>query len=98
MKGTDLYIDLRQAGKGRARELPSARRGKTKARPSAGLFTLMSLREGKAQPFLMAICFSFFCASGVFGRLTVNTPSLKVASILSLSMPSGTVKERWNEP
>jgi hypothetical protein len=38
------------------------------------------------------------CASGVFGRLTVSTPFLKLASILSVSTPSGTVNDRWNEP
>src|ERR1700730_7001544 len=47
---------------------------------------------------LMAIFFSLFCASGLFGSVTVSTPFLKCASILSASTPSGTPKERWKEP
>jgi hypothetical protein len=50
------------------------------------------------QPFLISICFCFFCASGVFGRVTVNTPFLNIASIFSPSTPSGTLKDRWKEP
>ena len=47
---------------------------------------------------LMAIFFSLFCASGLFGSVTVSTPFLKCASILSASTPSGTPNERWKEP
>jgi hypothetical protein len=47
---------------------------------------------------LMAIFCSLFCASGLFGSVTVSTPFLKCASILSASTPSGTPNERWKEP
>ena len=50
------------------------------------------------QAFLIAIFFSLFCACSVFGSVTVSTPFLKFASILSASTPSGTPNERWNEP
>ncbi len=47
---------------------------------------------------LMAMLFSGFCAAGDFGSATVSTPFLKLASIFSSSIPSGSWKERWNEP
>jgi hypothetical protein len=72
--------------------------GSVKPGRSAGLNADALPSEDQAQPFLMAICFSCFCASGVFGKLTFNTPSLKAASIFSASTPSGTVKERWKAP
>src|SRR5262249_21372033 len=50
------------------------------------------------QTFLIAIFFSLFCACAVFGSVTVRTPFLKLASILSASTLSGTPNERWNEP
>jgi hypothetical protein len=46
----------------------------------------------------MAIFFSFFCASGVFGRVTVSKPFWKLAAIFSASMPEGSWNVRWNEP
>jgi hypothetical protein len=49
-------------------------------------------------PALMAIFFSAFCASAVFGSVIVSTPFLNFASILLVSTPSGTRKQRWNEP
>ena len=49
-------------------------------------------------PFLIAIFFSLFCACPVLGSVTVGAPFLKFASILSVSMPSGTPNERWKEP
>jgi hypothetical protein len=50
------------------------------------------------QAALIAIFFSLFWACSVFGSVTVSTPFLKFASILSASTPSGTPNERWNEP
>src|SRR6516164_2920270 len=50
------------------------------------------------QAFLIAIFFSLFCDCAVFGSVTVSTPFLKFASILSASTPSGTPNDRWNEP
>jgi YidC/Oxa1 family membrane protein insertase len=44
------------------------------------------------------IFFSLFCASAIFGKVTVSTPSLKLASIFSAATPSGTRNVRWNEP
>jgi len=50
------------------------------------------------QDCLIAIFFSGFAASGVFGSVTVSTPFWKVAAILSASTPLGTRNERWKEP
>ena len=50
------------------------------------------------QAALMEICFSAFCASGFFGSVSVRIPFLKLASIFSASTPSGTRKQRSNEP
>lgn len=47
---------------------------------------------------LMAIFFSCFTASAVFGRLILRTPLSKFASILFSSTPSGRRNDRWNEP
>jgi hypothetical protein len=47
---------------------------------------------------LTSIFFSAFCASWLFGSVTVSTPLLKAASILLVSTPSGTRKLRSNEP
>jgi hypothetical protein len=47
---------------------------------------------------LTSIFFVSFCASGVLGSITVSTPFLKLASILSTSTPSGTLKFRSNAP
>src|SRR6516164_7944845 len=71
-------------------------------RPS-GLLTMTGLLHPQpnrlgVQAFLIAIFFSLFCACGDFGSVTVSTPFLKFASILSASTPSGTPNERWNEP
>ena len=38
---------------------------------------------------LTSIFFAGFCASAFFGSVTVSTPFLKLASILSVSTPSG---------
>jgi hypothetical protein len=51
-----------------------------------------------AQASLTSIFFAAFSASAVFGRVTVRTPFFKLASILSVSMPSGSRKQRWNDP
>ena len=51
-----------------------------------------------AHACLTAIVLCFFRASAVFGRVTVSTPFLQLASILSASTPSGTRNERWNAP
>jgi len=64
--------------------------------PVVGAFSTSPL----ASPYA-ALTEIFFCgciASAVFGRVTVNTPLLKVASILSASMPSGTGNVRSNDP
>ena len=50
------------------------------------------------QPGLMSMLRAAFIASGFFGIVTVSTPLLKLASILSRSTPSGTRKERSKEP
>src|SRR6516225_489247 len=50
------------------------------------------------QATLTSIFFAAICASGFFGSVTVSTPFLKLASILSVSTPFGTWKERSNEP
>ena len=50
------------------------------------------------QAALTSIFFAAVCASGFFGNVTVSTPFLKLASILSVSTLSGTWKERSNEP
>jgi hypothetical protein len=42
------------------------------------------------QPVFTVIFFSAFCASAVFGNVTISTPLLKLASTLSRSTPSGT--------
>jgi hypothetical protein len=47
---------------------------------------------------LTVIFFSAFWASAVFGSFTVSTPLAKLASILSVSTPSGSWNERWKEP
>jgi len=47
---------------------------------------------------LMSIFFAAFCASAVFGRVTIKTPFFRLASILSVSMPSGSRKHLWNDP
>lgn len=45
-----------------------------------------------------SIFLAAFCASGFFGNVTVRTPFLKLASILSASTLSGIWKERSNDP
>jgi hypothetical protein len=40
------------------------------------------------QATLTSIFFAAICASGFFGSVTVSTPFLKLASILSVSTPS----------
>jgi tripartite-type tricarboxylate transporter receptor subunit TctC len=52
----------------------------------------------RAEIKLVHVFFSAFCASAVFGSVTVRTPFLKLASTLSSSTPSGTGKVRSNEP
>ena len=47
---------------------------------------------------LTVIFLAVFWESAFFGKVTVSTPFLKLASILSGSTLSGTWKERWNEP
>ena len=46
-----------------------------------------------SQAAFTSIFLAAFCASTLFGSATLRTPFLKVASILSVSTPSGT----WNE-
>jgi hypothetical protein len=60
--------------------------------------TLLHRRKGDQAAALMSIFFAGFCASAFFGSVTVSTPFLKLASILSVSTPSGTRKKRWNDP
>lgn len=45
-----------------------------------------------------SIFFCCFTASAVLGRVSKRTPAENEASILSRSMPSGSVKVRWKEP
>jgi hypothetical protein len=47
---------------------------------------------------LTSIFFAGFCASAFLGSVSVSTPFLKLASILSASTPSGISKRRSNEP
>jgi hypothetical protein len=47
---------------------------------------------------LFSISLVAFWASSFFGSVTVRTPLLKLASILSASTPSGTRKARSKEP
>ena len=54
--------------------------------------------EGRSQAAFTVIFFAAFCASTLFGIVTVRTPFLKLASILSASTPSGTWNERWKDP
>lgn len=82
-------------GSSEMRAIGFAHQGNGHARPRG---TSASALAKCGQAFLMAIFFSLFCASGVFGKVTVSTPFLKPASILSASTPSGTLNERWNEP
>ncbi len=50
------------------------------------------------QEALTSIFFAGFCASGFLGRVTVRTPFLNAASILSASTSSGICMRRSNEP
>jgi len=59
---------------------------------------MMPAERGCDHAFLIAIFFSLFWASAVFGNVTVSTPFLNCASILSVSTPSGTANARWKEP
>jgi hypothetical protein len=61
-------------------------------------FRNMATGRKKLQEALTSIFFSGFCASGFLGRVTVSTPFLKLASILSASTPSGNWKRRSKEP
>ena len=84
-----------------ASHLPKKRPPASRRRPSAASQSRQppTLQiPSTIQAFLIAIFFSLFCACSVFGIVTVSTPFLKFASILSASMPSGTPNERWNEP
>ena len=58
------------------------------------LVTAPAVNATGPHALLMAIFFSLFRASGLFGSVTVRTPFLKCASILSASTPSGTPNER----
>jgi len=53
---------------------------------------------GKPYADLTSIFFSGLMASGFLGSLTLRIPFLKLASILSVSTPSGTAKWRSKEP
>jgi len=63
-------------------------------------FSLVEVTEAKSIDYaaLTSIFLVGFCASGFLGSVTVRTPFLKVASILSGSTPSGMLKLRSNEP
>lgn len=54
--------------------------------------------QSRIQAALTEIFFSALWASAVLGSLTVSTPLVKFASILSASTPSGSWNERWKEP
>jgi hypothetical protein len=66
--------------------------------PGGLVFTLLAIGDTlncdavaqDRQPVFTVIFFSAFCASAVFGNVTISTPLLKLASTLSRSTPSGT--------
>jgi hypothetical protein len=94
--------DLRCFGRAR---LPPSTALKGRSRPcieggssAGGLLSQYEKTSDRPQALLMAIFFSLFCASADLGNMTVSTPFLKLAVILSASTPSGTPNERWNEP
>ena len=68
------------------------------ARAEEGEFDVCAPLAPPAYALVIAIFFSFFCASGDFGKVTVSTPFLKLAAILSGSTLSGTWNERWKDP
>lgn len=73
---------------------PSAHRaGNYRKRPTGPA----ALRKQLYAPFT-SIFFCCFCASCVFGSVSVRTPFENSAAILSRSMPSGRAKLRWNAP
>jgi len=55
-------------------------------------------RASSDHPALTSTLRSGLIASGFFGSVTVSTPFLKFASILSGSTPSGSWNERWKAP
>lgn len=60
-------------------------------------------RDARCAPPRQAADFTFtlrslFFASGVFGKVTVNTPLVKSAEIASALMPEGRDSLRWNAP
>ena len=60
---------------------------------------LPDLRERYSdQPALISTLRSGLIASGFFGSVTVSTPLLKLAPILSASTPDGSENERWKAP
>ena len=81
---------------------PKSEQSRTKHGSSMNLMTEPGGPESKASrsaghAALTSILVAFFAFS-LFGKETVRTPFLKLASIFSESTPSGRRKERWNEP
>jgi hypothetical protein len=67
-------------------------------RKGRGATTAMAAAAPAYQPAFTSIFFCCFCASAVFGKVSVSTPLAKSALILSRSMPSGSEKLRWKAP
>jgi len=63
--------------------------------PATGSETEMSFASlQKVHAVFTSIFFWAFCASALFGKVTVRTPLEKSAAILSWSTPSGRLKDR----
>ena len=76
------------------RSLALGRHRSSPAQPAAP-----DLRERYSdQPALISTLRSGLIASGFFGSVTVSTPLLKLAPILSASTPDGSENERWKAP
>jgi hypothetical protein len=69
-----------------------ARFGSTPSTRLESIGPCWSFFDKASQEAFTVIFFSAFCASDTFGSVTVSTPFLKLASILSVSTPSGTRK------
>jgi hypothetical protein len=65
---------------------------------SQGLTWRQGRVEFQGYVALTLIFFAGFCASAVFGSVTLRIPFSNVASILSISTPSGRSKYRSNQP
>src|SRR5579875_1038034 len=88
----------RNAGLEMAARPPPAKAGLARAAEAPAAAISTPLPQG---PFYWALTSIFFCccmASAVFGKVSVVTPFLKLASILSRSTPCGIAKLRRKLP